>query len=150
MKRVISVLLAIYLVVVVLPVGGYAAEQKEEIIYFDDGSYLVIEINHSQERATWRVTGNKRYTYYSSDGTSLWYAVLTGSFDYTGTSSSCTSSSISVTVQDSAWYVISKSASKSGNKATASVTMGEKVLGVTVARVPVSLTLSCDANGNLS
>ena len=150
MKRVVSVLLAIYLLVIALPIGGHAAEEKEEIIYFDDGSYLVIEINRSQERATWRVTGNKRYTYYGSDGTSLWYAVLTGNFDYTGTSSSCTSSSVSVTVQDSAWYVISKSASKSGNTATGSATVGEKVLGVTVTRVPVSLTLTCDANGNLS
>ena len=57
---------------------------------------------------------------------------------------------VNVTIYDSSWYTVSKSASKSGNTATGSVIMGDTANGVTVKRVPVSLTLTCDANGNLS
>lgn len=149
MKRIFSILLAAILMVSILPAAGSAAETMETI-YYDDGSYLTIEVIFSPARATWSVTGNKQYTYYNSSSVSQWKAVLTGTFTYTGSSSSCTASSVNVTIYDSSWYVISKSASKSGNKATASVTMGEKADGVTIMRVPVSLALTCDANGNLS
>ena len=136
--------------IVVIPVSGYASEEKIETLYFEDGSYMTVEIEYNLTRTTWSVTGNKKYTYYDDNGSSQWYAVLTGSFNYTGSSSSCTSSNVNVTIYDSSWYTISKSASKSGNKATGSATVGQKVSSVTITRVPVNLTLSCDANGNLS
>ena len=84
------------------------------------------------------------------NGTAQWKATLSGSFTYTGSSATCTSSSVDVTVYDSSWYTISKSSNKSGSKATASVTMGEKLAGVTVTKVPISLAMTCDKNGNLS
>ena len=87
--------------------------------------------------------------YYNSDGISKWNAVLTGSFSYNGSSATCSSSSVDVTIFDSDWYVISKYASKSGNTATASVTVGRRYDGSTI-KVPVSLSLKCDKNGNLS
>lgn len=149
MKRIFSILLVMIFMLTFLPVAGNAAE-KVEMIYFDDGSYMTIEIAYSPARATWSVTGNKQYTYYDSSSVSQWKAVLTGTFTYTGTSSTCTASSVNVTIYDSSWYMISKSASKSGNKATAAVTMGEKADGVTIMKIPVNLTLICDANGNLS
>lgn len=149
MKRTFSILLAAILMVSVFPVAGSAAERMETI-YYDDGSYMTIEVMYSPTRATWSVTGNKQYTYYNSSSVSQWKAVLTGTFTYTGSSSSCTASSVNVTIYDSSWYVISKSASKNGNTATGTATIGEKVSGVTITRVPVNLTLSCDANGNLS
>lgn len=149
MKRAFSVLLVVILLVSALPVVGNAAETVETL-YFDDGSFMTIEVVYSPARATWSVTGNKQYTYYDSNSVSQWKAVLTGTFTYTGSSSTCTASSVDVTIYDSSWYVVSKSASKSGNTATGSVVMGEKAGGITVTRVPVSLTLKCDANGNLS
>lgn len=89
------------------------------------------------------------YYNYNSDGISKWNAVLTGSFSYNGSSATCSSSSVDVTIFDSDWYVISKYASNSGNTATASVTVGRRYDGSTI-KVPVSLSLKCDANGNLS
>lgn len=71
-------------------------------------------------------------------------------FSFTGSTSSCTSSSMDVIILDSSWYSISKNATRGGNSATGSVTIGEKVGGVTVTKIPVNLTLSCDANGNLN
>ena len=148
MKRVLCVAVTLMLVFCILPVSAFASENEN--IYFDDGSCIVVETINCGVRASGSVSGGKQYTHYGSDGVTNWKAVLNGSFTYTGSSATCTSSSVDVTIYDSSWYVISKSASKSGNKATGSVTIGEKVLGITTTKVPINLTLQCDPNGNLS
>lgn len=150
MKRYISMLVLAVFLITALPVRGKAIEQEVNVRYFEDGSYIVETIEVVEGRASGAKTGTKSQTYYGSAGDSEWKATLTGTFTYTGSSATCTSSSVNVTIYDSAWYVVSKSASKSGNTANASVTMGEKLLGVTVTKVPTSLSLKCDANGNLS
>lgn len=148
MKRVVSTALTVILIFCILPLSVFATEN--EIIYLDDGSYIIVEMICYNTRASGSISGAKQYTHYSNGGESNWKAVLNGSFTYTGSGATCTSSSMDVTIYDSSWYTISKNAGKSGNKAIGSATIGEKALGVTVTRVPVSLTLSCDANGNLS
>ena len=150
MKRLLSSLLILTMLLCVFPVQGSAVEKKLETVYFDDGSYMTVEIITRGTRASGSTSGSKPYTYYDSTGSAQWKATISGSFTYNGSSATCTSSSVDVTIYDSAWYTISKSASKSGNTASASVTMVEKRGGVTVNRVPVSLSLSCDRNGNLS
>ena len=149
MKRLLCFVISAVLFVAMAPV--YAnAESNMDVIYYEDGSYATVEIIETTARVSGSKTANKPYTYYNSNGQIQWKAVLTGTFSYTGSSATCTAASMSVTIYDSSWYTISKSATKSGNSATGSATIGEKVLGVTVAKFPVSLTLSCDANGNLS
>lgn len=150
MKRALCTVMVMLLMFGAMPVCGNASEYHTETIYFEDGSYLVVEMLPSCARVTGSLTGSKPSTFYNSDGEAQWKVTLTGSFTYTGTTSACSSSSVSVTIYDSSWYVVSKSSGKSGNTATASVTMGRKPLGVTVQKVPVSLSLSCDASGNLS
>ena len=148
MKRLLCSVLVMAFVFGMLPICGNAAEG--EVLHFEDGSYAVIQTLNSGTRAAGSVTGNKTYTYYNSDDVMEWKVVLSGTFTYTGSSSTCTDSSISINISNSAWYVISQGAGKSGNTANASATIGKTLLGVTVARVPVNLTLTCDANGNLS
>lgn len=153
MKRLISFVLVSVMVISMLSINVFAvqnAENADEITYFDDGSYILISISDTGSRATSTKNGSKTYTYYNSDDVKQWQAVLSGTFTYTGTSSTCTAASCSVSIYDSSWYVISKYASRSGNTASASASVGEKVLGVTVMKIPVSLKLSCDANGKLS
>lgn len=150
MKRVLPIFLVLTIAIFVFPMYANAAEKENNVVYFDDGSYMTAEVIANRMRASGSVMGNKINTYYDSEGNAKWKAVLTGSFTYTGSSATCTSASIDVTIYDSNWYVVSKSASKSGNTASASVTMGKKVAGVTVSKVSANLTLSCDANGNLS
>ena len=150
MKRLLCCLLVLITTLCVLPIRSYAAEGDREFMYFNDGSYTTVEIISQGGRASGSVTGNKVSTHYDSDGNIKWKAVLTGSFTYTGSSASCTSASVGVTIYDSAWYAISKSASKNGNTAYGWITMGRKVSGVTVAKVSADMTLSCDSNGNLS
>lgn len=152
MKRTISLVLLTALLISVFPLNCFAASVDEEIVvtYLEDGSYIVETIYISQTRASGAKTGSKEAVYYDSNGSAEWKAVLTGTFSYTGSTATCTASSCSVTIYNSNWYVVSKTASKSGNIASADVTMGKKLLGVTVTKVTDSITLTCDKNGNLS
>lgn len=148
--RIFSIVLIAVLLVGMFPVNVSAAQTHESIITLDDGSYLQITIEDISARATNTRTANKYLTYYNSSDEVEWEAKLTASFTYTGTTSSCTSAGCSVTVNDSAWYVVSKSASYSGNTATANLTMGKKFLGITIDKPEYTITLTCDKDGNLS
>lgn len=150
-KRFISILL-IFILVCSLPIHTFAANtnETESIIYLKDGSYITITVEELGVRASGTKTGKKNLTYTASDGTVCWQATLTGTFTYTGTSATCTASSCSITIYESNWYTVSKSATKSGNIATATITMGRKFLGVTISKDTYDITLSCDKNGNLS
>lgn len=141
--------LLLLLVLSVMPTAS-ASEYVADVYYFDDGSYITVHLEESTFRAGGVKTGNKTYTYWDSNGTAEWKAVLTGTFSYTGSSATCTTCTCSVTIYDSAWYQVSKTTGKSGATATANVTMGYKFLGVTTKTVPVTITLTCDPNGNLS
>lgn len=149
-KRLIGLFVLSLLFLVCIPATATAAERTDSVLYMDDGSYFIVETVEYGMRASGTKTGKKSYTYYDSDNVSQWNATLTGKFTYTGSSATCTSSSVDVTIYDSSWVVAYKLAGKSGNKATASITMSDKLAGVTIISVPVSLSLSCDANGNLS
>lgn len=141
----------ILLIVAMLPIYGHAtADTKSEIIHFDDGSYIVIEISFLDERASTTRTATKTYRYYNALGTEKWYVTLIGKFTYDGTTSTCMSSNTSIGILDSAWYIISNTYSTSGNSAIGNVTMGYKILGVTTDRKNVNISITCDANGNLS
>lgn len=136
-----------------LPVQVASAGREAElleVVEYEDGSYLEISVQSMQLRASGSVTKTKNYIYHNTDGTSAWRISLTGSFTYTGSSATCTSSSCNVTIYDTNWYVISKSSSKSGNVAYGTASLGWKVLGVTVEQKTYSLTLTCDKNGNVS
>lgn len=148
MKRILAFILVVTLAFSVFPMAGLAAEVER--IYLEDGSYFLITIVEWDSRASGTKTASKTYTYNSSSGVALWKAVLKGTFVYTGTSSTCTASSCDVTILDSDWYVVSNTAGKSGNSATAELTMGHKLLGITVNKKTANLALTCDENGNLS
>lgn len=151
MKRILSIILMIMMLIPILTFAVSAEGYDGNVIYLEDGGYIVVTV---EMEPIWRSSGTKSgrttYNYYDSNGVRGWTAVLNGTFTYTGSSATCTASSCNVTIYDSAWYIVSKSAGKSGNTATANMTMGKKLLGVTVTKVPANLTLTCDANGNLS
>lgn len=150
MKRLLSIVLLLALFVGLIPFNSNAKTDDVEITYFQDGSYLVTEVIRNITRASGMVSGSKPSTYYNNSGVAQWKAVLNGTFSVSSSGATCTSASMNVTIYDSSWYTISKSATKSGNVAKGSATIGRKVAGVTVSSIPVSLTLSCDSNGNLS
>lgn len=75
----------------------------------------------------------------------MWSISVTGTFSYNGSSCTCTKATVSTTKPSSMWSLSNKKASKSGNKAIASVT--GHAPGVTVTR---TVTLTCSPSGNLS
>lgn len=150
MKRVICYLLCLLLFMAQLPANAQAIQEENDIIYLEDGSYFILTLTCMENRAGTNINGAKSYTYYGSNGAEKWKATLSGSFTYDGSSATCTSSSCSVTIYNNSWYTISKSASKSGNSAFGSATMGYKVLGITTNQVTRDISLTCDKDGNLS
>ena len=152
MKRFLCCVMAMVLVAAMFPVFSRAAAYGEEVLteVFADGSYVTESICTMQARASGTTSGSKVKSYYDSNGVLCWQFVLNGSFSYTGTSATCTASSCNVTSYGYGWYTISKNASKSGNVASATVTMGESAGGALANQVSASLTLRCDINGNLS
>lgn len=152
MKRLACCVMAMVLLAAMLPVFGNAAAYGEEVVteVFADGSYETESIYKMQTRAGGTISGSKVRNHYDSKGTLCWQFVLNGSFSYTGSSATCTSSTCSVSIYSQGWYVISKNASKSGNTASANATMGNQIDGGKVNQASASLTLRCDKNGNLS
>lgn len=121
-----------------------------EIVKFEDGSYLEIITEQIDMRTSYTKSGSKTYNFRNKNNEIEWKAVHSASFTYTGSSATCTSASCTVTTYSNDWYVVSKSTTRSGNTSTTQLTMGEKVLGVTISKPSYTITLSCDANGNLS
>lgn len=121
------------------------------IEYFEDGSYAVITIIEELDnsRATVK-SGSKVYTYSGSNGETLWTYKITGTFSYTGSTSTCTAVSDSYTISNDNWHMSSHSCSRSGNTANGTVTMKYKFLGITTDTVTKNLSLSCSASGTLS
>ena len=143
MKRFISLMLMAVLLFCTIPVRGSAVGNQVQTFYFEDGSYMTVEVITNGARASGSKSGSKPYTYYDSDGKTLWKATLTGSFTYNGSTATCTSSRVDVTIYDSTWHTASKSSNKSGNTASASVTMEKRQLGITVTSksgLPYQLT----------
>lgn len=153
MKRFFCAVLTLLMLACLLPRQTLAAEISatgESTVYFKDGSYMVTTIEEISTRASGTKTQSKARTYYGSDDEIKWKILLTGTFTYNGTSSTCTSSTCNVDVYASNWYVVSKSAEKSGNEASCTVTMGQTFLGITISKPVHTLTITCDKDGNLT
>lgn len=150
MKRIICLFVTMILLVTLLPINTSANEMESRIIYFADGSFLEVIMETVELRTSGTISGGKTYQYKNSNGELQWKAVLNGMFTYTGSSATCTSSSCNVTIYNTSWYQVTKTTGKRGATATAELTMGYKVLGITAKKVPISMTLTCDKDGNLS
>lgn len=152
MKKLWKAILSVLLIMAILPAGVLAAEETcaEEVIYLDNGDYITVELTMAETRASNTKVARKTYTYYGSDNAEDWRAVLWGNFIYNGTTVTCNAAGCDVTITDTAWYIVSKTAGPSGSAAVGSLTMGKKLLGITVATETVNMRIDCDANGNFS
>ena len=151
MKKLITLLFAAACMLsLTVPAMAYGAE--DQVILYDDGSYLVISTMEIPEtRADNTTTGNTKATYYNSDHVLQWTVTLYGAFTYNGSSSTCTKASINVTISGSdGWSCTSKTADTSGSSAVGSATIIRTVSGEVVSTRTVPLRLTCDRNGNLS
>lgn len=160
MKKILSVILIATLLFVTVSVVTVSAENEvvvsREVIYDPDGSYteiIVIEkIDNIMPCAeTYTKSGSKQYNHRDSNGSILWTFILNGTFTVrAGVSATCTNASYSTSNIASGWSLDSASTGKSANKAIGNATFKYKVLLITSKTEDISVTLSCDGNGNLS
>ena len=68
MKRFISLILMVSLLLCAIPVRGKAVEKQVQTFYFEDGSYATVEVIAGGARASGSKSGSKAYTYYDSTG----------------------------------------------------------------------------------
>lgn len=113
----------------------------------DDSSYVIITLreNSVNTRANpYTKNGSKDYTYVLN-GTAQWTFTVYGTFTVVpGSSCTCTNSAYGFNTSVSGWSLSSADSSHSGSTATAWGTVtGPKTVNPRVS-------VSCDANGNLS
>lgn len=150
MKKIVTLLLTV-MILSLMTVPAFAADRN--VIHYEDGSYSVVTIEPDQQsvtRASTIKSGTVKYEHYSASNELEWVISFKASFSYNGSTSTCISVNIPVvTIYNSNWSVVSQTSSKSGNTATANITMGLKQI-IGTSKVPITLTLSCDKYGNLS
>lgn len=163
MKKSISVLLAVIMLCGVMIFPAYAAEpQKQEEVEgyrvvnssvetFADGSTLTTTV-YEALASTYAVntkSGMKTTTFRDGDGVRKWDVNLYGTFQYTGSYATCTSSSMDYKVYEGNWKADPLTPSRSGNRAIGDFVMKRYKLGVKVETQRGSLYVACQADGTL-
>lgn len=151
MKRFFSMFVILSLLLCLIPSQALATEVSttQTITYFEDGSYLVTVTEEVTTWATRTKNSTKSDTYYDSSDVAQWKVLLSGMFKYDGTSATCTDSTCITTVYDTVeWYVVSEVEEMHDNVASCTVTMGKRILGITIANMPHTVTITCDKDGN--
>ena len=127
---------------------------SESVEYLEDGSSITTSVYKSpilSRAATYEQPGSKTITFKDSNGKILWKYTLSAIFVVNpGVSATCKSASGTPFIYDNSWSVVSNKPSRSGNKATGTITMQKKLLGTVVQTTTQTVNLTCDANGNLS
>lgn len=122
-----------------------------EIEYYEDGSYLVTQIESGISLfASGSKTVTKYSTYYSKKDEVQWTVYLKASFTYTGSSATCTSASATYKIYNDGWKVTEATASRSGRTATGNYVAKKYWLGIITNTIPVKIIATCDNNGNVS
>ena len=134
----------------------------EQIEYLEDDSYLIISISDAAPdisggialyATTTTKTKTKTVNCYNKDHELMWYLQVKGTFTYGNGSAKCTNSVVTAKSYESLWVLSDKKASKSGNKATASVTakLYRTFLHLfSIKTVKESVTLTCSSTGKFS
>lgn len=157
MKKIICCFLSLICCISFSLSAIHATEAKNNsdsyIEYLDNGDYLMItliqESSLVSSRAPKTTSGSKKVSY-MHDNTVLWTVTVSGKFSYTGSTSTCTSASVSTTCPSSSWKIVNKSSSKSGNTAIAKATGKKYLSGVCIQTVDRIVKLSCSSSGKLS
>lgn len=153
MKKLTALFLTLILCLALFP-AALAAEPEFQIIretteILPDGTEVRVVLSEQTVRTRGRVyskIGKKDYSYGSD-----WVFTVYGTFSINeGVSATCTADSYAVSIANSAWAQQAASSGHGGNTAYASGTMSRYALGAIVQNIYPSVSVSCDANGNLS
>ena len=157
MKKGFVLVLVVTMLICSIPV--YAQGQKGEnldtsavskVYLLSSGVRLVEMVPEIQQRTRSSVTGSKSYNCIDSNNAIVWTAKLTASFYYDGGTSYATAASCTTTVLSGNWHESYNNAYYAGNVAYARVEMQLLFLFIVINTEEANLTLTCDANGNLT
>lgn len=151
MKRVVSFFLCMCLIVAILAVPVSANPNSgmilvsETVEYIDRDTYFVerIYIPEICSYSNGKTATKTAEGFYK--GATVFFISLTGHFTYDGTSAVATSASVAVSASVSGASLNSKNAYTSGASA-----IGSCSVSYVGAMLNKTVTLTCDANGNLS
>ena len=159
MKKILLSILAIFIFMnLFTATATVASEQKQnnQIINYDDGSYLIIEIDNSttnniQNRSIITKTSTKTATKYDNKDEVVWVYSLHATFEIEiGRSAVCTSATYSVDIYDDSWKFSDGEAYTLNNIGYGKGKFKLKVLGITIQTVEIDLSLSSDIYSNIS
>lgn len=125
------------------------AEANTDVVYFEDGSYLVREVTTeavSMARETKTTSGSAKTTYYNADHEALWDMTLTGTFSYNGVTATALTADYSYNIYNFGWAFKSANAYCKGNQA---IVESVFVQAFFITRTAI-VTLTCSPTGVLS
>ena len=160
MKKIISMTLAL-LILVGMAVPAFALERNQtaeitssEKYMLTNGDYCIVTVTETVENSravSFYKSGSKTYKYYTSSDVLVWTFTVNGEFTVNqGVSAKCIGTSYTYSIKNSDWSLSSASTHGSGNKAYGNATFTMKNNVGVVNNQSCSVTLTCDANGNLS
>lgn len=145
MKRILSLMAVLVLCLSVLMSTASAANQTGERIDYEDGSYAIITTGAAGlTRAT--CNESKTYTYYNPSNQRCFSYTLYASFTYNGITSSADYVNYNAAIYRQGWDILKHNEYTSGKTAYGSATF----TGPTGTQYPVSLSLTCDKDGNVT
>lgn len=152
MKKLVAVLLVLISLVSIVPLNVFATNEVEnnQVIWLEDGNYMLVSVQTSPARVANTVSGSKTFTVCNAYDEVLWKVKLTATFAYSGAWYTCTKVSADVTIYNSNWYVITKNPFRSNNNASVELVMGRKLAGVTVEQPHYVFTMTCNIDGTIS
>lgn len=144
MKRVLSVVTAVFLCMSTLFTVAAATDTQAERIDYEDGSYAIVTTSiGGLTRAS--KADSKTYTYYNPSNQRCFSYTLYATFTYNGVTSSADMAAYSIDIYLRGWDCDSHSEYTSGNAAYGTASFS----GPNGESRPVSLSLVCDRNGTV-
>ena len=157
MKKILSLLIITSLFLCINPNIAYAQTTPtiyRNIEYINDDIYIetiIIEHADAMSKAassTTKTASKISYVKNSNDEVLVSFK-LTGTFIYNHSTSSCTNVTCTTAIFNDNWEFTSTSATKSGISAIGNYTAKCYVLGIEATSVSRTVTISCDAHGNV-
>lgn len=144
MRRALCTVTAIFLCLNMLFTMAAAIDVPTERIDYEDGSYAVITTTRGALTRA-ETADTKAYTYYNPSGQRCFSYTLYATFSYNVITSKAETVDYGVTIYRQGWDIDSHNEYTSGSTA-----YGEAVFsGPNGEERPVSLSLTCDRNGNV-
>jgi len=153
MRKILCVLFVIFLLIYPSTATAANINSESEIEYFDDGSYIIttidVEVQPTIALFSKTVTKSKTAKYYSGN-VAKWYVKVTGTFTYGNGSAKCTKSTVTAVSYTNNLKITSKSASKSGNTASAKGVAKRYYGGTVIETLAKNVKLTCSSAGKFS